>query len=93
MKLLPAIARYVLPAALIPAKITDHQRDKAEFRNQLRERIGSLKTDPAMREDFLKEMRRFLPAGTVRETLAQPAWWSYLTSVLDDQARLALAAL
>jgi hypothetical protein len=83
----------MLPAALIPAKITDHQRGKAEFKSLLRERLGSLKTDPTMREDFLREIQRFLPAATVRETLAQPAWWSYLISVLDDQARMALSAL
>jgi hypothetical protein len=81
------------PAALIPAKITDHQRGKAEFKSLLRERLGSLKTDPTMREDFLREIQRFLPAATVRETLSQPAWWSYLISVLDDQARMALSAL
>jgi hypothetical protein len=83
----------MLPAALIPAKITDHQRGKAEFKSLLRERLGSLKTDPTMREEFLREIQRFLPAATVRETLAQPAWWSYLISVLDDQARMALSAL
>lgn len=82
-----------LPAALIPAKITDHQRKRAQFQDQLHDRIGSLKNDPSIRNDFLKEMRRFLPAAAVRETVAQPAWWNYLTSVLDDQSQLALAAL
>lgn len=82
-----------LPAALIPVKIADHRREPPEFAERLRERLGSLKSDPAAREDFLKEMQRFLPAATVRETLGQPAWWSYLISVLDEQARLALAAL
>jgi predicted nucleotidyltransferase component of viral defense system len=80
------------PAALIPAKIADHQRKQADFRERLQKRLESLKTDPAMREDFLKEMRRFLPAATVRDTLAQPAWWSYLASVLEYQARLAMTA-
>jgi predicted nucleotidyltransferase component of viral defense system len=82
-----------LPAALIPVKIADHQRERSEFAERLRERLGSLRSDPATRDDFLKEMQRFLPAATVRETLGQPAWWSYLSSVLDEQARLALAAL
>jgi len=82
-----------LPAALIPAKIADHQRERREFSELLCERIGRFRTDPATREDFLKEMQRFLPVATVRDTLAQPAWWSYLASLLDDQARLALAAL
>lgn len=83
----------VLPAALIPLKIADHQRTNSEFKSQLQSRLASLKTDPSMRDDCLKEMQRFLPAAVVRDTLSQPAWWSYLTSVLDDQARLALATL
>ncbi|MEX2581615.1 MAG: nucleotidyl transferase AbiEii/AbiGii toxin family protein [Verrucomicrobiales bacterium] len=82
-----------LPAALIPVKIADHQREPSEFRDLLRRRLGSLKSDPRTRADFLNEMQRFLPAATVRDTLAQPTWWSYLTSVLDDQARLAQATL
>jgi len=81
------------PAALIPTKIEDRQRDRNQFKERLHERLESLKSDPAMREIFMKEMQRFLPAVTVRDTLAQPAWWSYLTSVLDDQARVAMAAL
>lgn len=82
-----------LPAALIPVKIADHQREKSEFSTLLSERIGSFKADPAMRDDFLKEMQRFLPAAVVRDALAQPSWWQYLGGVLEDQARLALAVL
>jgi hypothetical protein len=44
-----------------------------------------------LREDFLKEMRRFLPATTVRDTLENPAWWAYLTQLIEEQVRLALA--
>lgn len=83
----------VLPAALIPVKIGDHQRERSDFTQRLRERIQRLKSDPVTRDDFLKEMQRFLPAATVRDTLAQPSWWGYLTAVLEDQERLALAAL
>ena len=79
-----------LPSALIPQKIADHQRTQADFANLLQSRMKSLQTDSSLRDDFLKEMRRFLPADTVSDTLTQPAWWNYLTSVLDDQARLAL---
>jgi predicted nucleotidyltransferase component of viral defense system len=82
-----------LPAALIPLKIADHQREPSEFRERLRERLQNLRTNPVTRADFLKEMQRFLPATTVRETLAQPSWWVYLSAVLEDQERLALAAL
>lgn len=82
-----------LPAALIPTKIADHQREKSEFHERLTERVNSIKTDPSTRDDFLKEMQRFLPATAVRDTLAQPVWWHYLAGVLEDQVRLALAAL
>ncbi len=82
-----------LPAALIPTKIADHQRDRTEFTTRLSDRIENLKTDPAARDDFLKEIRRFLPASTIRDTLAQPGWWNYLTATLEEQARLARAYL
>jgi len=83
----------MLPAALIPLKIADHQRERADFHTRIRERLASLRIDRAMREDFLTEMQRFLPTGTVRDTVTQPPWWDYLTSVLEDQARAALRAL
>jgi len=83
----------VLPAALIPAKIADHQREPSEFAGLLRSRVGGLKADPTTRDKFLAEMRRFLPAATVRDTLAQPAWWDYLAFTIDEQSRLALAAV
>lgn len=82
-----------LPATLVPTKIADHQREQTDFRERLRERLESLKTDPVMRDDFLKEMQRFLPAATVRDTVAQSAWWDYLMSVLEDQVRMAKAVL
>jgi hypothetical protein len=83
----------VLPAGLIPPKIADHQRERSEFKSQLQHRVASIRTDSTMQQEFLREMQRFLPVAVVRDTLSQPAWWSYLTSVLADQARLALAVL
>ena len=85
---LTGCARPSIADPFIPVKIADHQRERSEFANLLRDRIASLKNEPATREDFLKEMQRFLPAVTGRETLGQPAWWSYLVSVLEDQARV-----
>jgi len=82
-----------LPAALVPKKIADHQRAPSEFAGLLRSRIASLKDDPMTRDDFLAEMRRFLPVAVVRDTLVQAAWWDYLAFTIDEQARLALAAV
>jgi hypothetical protein len=82
-----------LPTRLIPLKIRDHQRDDAEFVALLQERIDAVKTRPDMREDFMKEMRRFLPAATVRDTIEKELYWAYLTQVVDDLAQKAMSVL
>ena len=82
-----------LPVQLIPLKIRDHQRDDAEFHASLKERLDAMKSRPEMREDFMKEMRRFLPAATVRETIEAEPYWAYLTQVVDDLARKAMSVL
>lgn len=82
-----------LPPALIPKKIQDHQRDPIEFAELLTTRAASLATDPEVRTAFLHEMRRFLPAATVRDTLESPAWWTYLTHTITEQTKLALDAI
>jgi hypothetical protein len=82
-----------LPAELIPLKVRDHRREGNEFVSLLQSRLAALKTEPHLREDFLKEMRRFLPATVVRDTLESPAWWAYLMQVIEEQERLALSRL
>ncbi len=82
-----------LPAKLIPLKIRDHQHSDAEFATALQERTTALKTQPAYRDDFMKEMRRFLPATAIRDTVEREPWWSYLTQVIDEQATKALKAI
>jgi predicted nucleotidyltransferase component of viral defense system len=82
-----------LPTRLIPLKIRDHQRDDAEFVALLQERIDAVKKRPDMREDFMKEMRRFLPAATVRETIEKELYWACLTQVVGDLALKAMSVL
>lgn len=82
-----------LPTLLIPLKIRDHQREEAEFTALLEERIAALKTLPGMRDDFMKEMRRFLPATTVRDTIEKEPYWTYLTQVVEDLGRKAISVL
>lgn len=78
-----------LPAKLIPLKVRDHQREENGFVELLTTRVQGLKNQPATRDDFIKEMRRFLPAATVRETIGTPAYWEYLTQVIDEQSKRA----
>ena len=56
-------------------------------------RTASLKTESAMREYFMKEMRRFLPAATVRDTIEKEPYWSYLAELVEDLGKKAIAAL
>lgn len=82
-----------LPTELIPLKLKDHQRTSTEFISSLKERTASLQTLPVMREDFMKEMRRFLPATTMRDTIEKEAYWSFLADLVDDLGKKAMAAL
>jgi predicted nucleotidyltransferase component of viral defense system len=82
-----------LPAPLISPKIKDHQRTPSEFTTLLTDRLDSLRTQPAMRGDFIKEMQRFLPAATVRDTIGKEPYWVYLTGVIEDLAMKAMAGL
>ena len=82
-----------LPARLIPFKVRDHQRDDAEFHASLKERLDAMKSRPEIREDFMKEMRRFLPAATVRETIEAEPYWAYLIQVVEDLVRKSSSVL
>jgi predicted nucleotidyltransferase component of viral defense system len=80
-----------LPVGLIPLKVRDHQREVVEFADLLRDRMSGLRTEAPMRKDFIKEMRRFLPAAAIRDTIEKPAYWEYLIQVVDDQVKRAVA--
>lgn len=82
-----------LPAHLIPLKVRDYRHSDAAFIKLVKGRLADLKTMPEMKRDFLQEMRRFLPSTTVRNTLENPAYWTYLNQVISDQVTLAIKAL
>jgi predicted nucleotidyltransferase component of viral defense system len=71
-----------LPLDLIQKKILDRHRSTAEFLDLLNERKTRLQLDAGLRHDFMKEMRRFLPARLVAETIENEEFWSYLTSIV-----------
>ena len=79
-----------MPLALLPAKINDHRHTVAEFRSQLAARLSALKADPAVRRDFVKEMQRFLPAATVRETVERESYWEYLAELVRSEGAKAM---
>lgn len=74
-----------VPLDLIPLKIRDHGHTSAEFVTRLDSRIRLLGEDSAQRRDFVEEMRRFLPATTVKQTVARQEFWEYLTGVIAGE--------
>lgn len=81
-----------LPAELVPRKAADRGLERADFLKRLEDRQVFLQTDPACRNDFLSEMRRFLPPAVVAETLAQEAFWSVLVDVVTGECKRAWKA-
>jgi hypothetical protein len=82
-----------LPLPLIPLKIRDHKREKAGFVSALETRLAALRGQPDTRTDFIKEMRRFLPAAVIRDTIEKASYWTYLTQVVTELGQRAVATL
>ena len=69
---------------LVPVKLEDHRCAQPHFLQLLDERRLSLQADPEVAAGFRQEMRRFLPADLVTQTVDQAAFWIYLTGLIDD---------
>lgn len=82
-----------LPAALVPVKVQDHHHTVADFRSRLKGRLAALKSDPGIRRDFVREMQRFLPATTARETVEQAAYWEFLTELVQSEGKKVMNAM
>ncbi|MBN8456399.1 MAG: nucleotidyl transferase AbiEii/AbiGii toxin family protein [Verrucomicrobia bacterium] len=79
-------------AGLLSIKVSDHRRGVTEFSDNLLERLARMKTEPAIRADFVGELRRFLPAHVMRDTLGKEDYWTFLLFVLENQITKALNA-
>jgi predicted nucleotidyltransferase component of viral defense system len=79
----------VLPLELLPRKLGDHHCELQRFLGLLADRQKALLSEPKMHADFQAEMRRFLPAVLVVETVDSPDFWSYLTSLIESECQRA----
>lgn len=75
----------VLPLELVPRKLGDHGCEVQRFMGLLAERRQALLSEPRLQADFQREMRRFLPAALVAETVDSPDFWRYLTSLIAEE--------
>ncbi|WP_320056387.1 nucleotidyl transferase AbiEii/AbiGii toxin family protein [Desulfuromonas thiophila] len=71
-----------LPLTLLTRKLEDRDKSSAEFLQLLNERSAGLLHDAANKKGFLFEMRRFLPAGALRQ-VEDPAFWTVLMDMLS----------
>lgn len=69
---------------LIKNKLNDHHTPTDAYLNAFSERYASLNKDPEIARAFRKEMARFLPNETVKETVNSEKFWHYLAHLMED---------
>jgi predicted nucleotidyltransferase component of viral defense system len=74
-----------LPVQLVLQKAMDRRQDLTRFLEKLQQRTMLLQSDPAVRKDFLAEMRRFLPPAVFGENLETDEFWTYLVGLVTEE--------
>ena len=67
-----------MPVHLLPAKVADHHQQIDLFVDALKKRSCLLNHDETMRQNFIFEMKRFLPIAVVTESIENPDFWTVL---------------
>jgi hypothetical protein len=74
-----------LPVQLVLQKAMDRRQDLTRFLEKLQQRTMLLQSEPAVRKDFLAEMRRFLPPAVFGENLETDEFWTYLVGLVTEE--------
>jgi predicted nucleotidyltransferase component of viral defense system len=69
---------------LIKNKLNDHHAKIDTYLKAFSERATSLQSDPEIVKEFRKEMARFLPNTTVKETVNSEKFWVYLSNLIES---------
>lgn len=69
---------------LIKTKLNDHQSEVGNYLKSFSKRTESLKNDPLIATEFRKEMSRFLPNETVKQTVNSENFWVYLSNLMES---------
>ncbi len=78
---------------LIKNKLNDHHAEIDGYLNAFAKRTASLSNDPEIAKEFRKEMARFLPNETVKETVNSEKFWEYLSNLLESYHQQLIKAL
>ncbi len=71
-------------------KLALRSKSHDDFLQKIQNHAALVKHDEETKHDFYQEMRRFVPPAVVANTLAQPPFWPYLGSVIDDYVKTTL---
>jgi len=82
-----------LPLELVVKKVADHRRNIRDFLELIEERNRQLRDEPATRQGFIHEMRRFLPPQVVSGTVENEEFWIYLTDLFRTECARVIKAL
>ena len=69
---------------LLLPKIKDHHSEPEQFMKLFDERRQLLQTDSNVAGAFRQEMRRFLPADLVTQTVEIEGFWLFLIGLMND---------
>ncbi|MCK5914231.1 MAG: nucleotidyl transferase AbiEii/AbiGii toxin family protein, partial [Desulfuromusa sp.] len=72
-----------LPVHFLADKVNDHLQDVNGFLEELKTRSNQMHQDRQMHQDFIFEMRRFLPSNLVTSTIENPDFWIVLTDSIQ----------
>jgi predicted nucleotidyltransferase component of viral defense system len=82
-----------LSVDLVTKKITDYRHTVESFIPLLESRCELLNGDISTHLAFVQEMKRFLPANIVAETIEHPSFWPYLTNLVSTECGQVIAWL
>lgn len=69
---------------LIKNKLNDHHAKIDTYLKAFSQRASSLQSDPEIVQEFRKEMARFIPNATVKETVNSEKFWEYLSNLTES---------
>ncbi|WP_462325372.1 nucleotidyl transferase AbiEii/AbiGii toxin family protein [Desulfoplanes sp.] len=74
-----------LSRTLVLQKLEDRNYAPALFFALLGQRVDALLHEPGLRDDFVREMQRFLPVSLFRESVAKKEFWEYLIGEISTE--------
>ena len=70
---------------LVSRKLAVRKKNKDEFVGLLKKHTDLIKESKETKQDFYQELTRFLPKETLKRTLQQEQFWSYVGNVIEEQ--------